>query len=178
MKEYLSLTGDWTLLEALGHERIPAHVPGSVLNDLLIAGLIEDPFYRENEFAALRLFDRDYTYEKRFEVPQQLLAREKVDLVFQGLDTLAEVTLNGVCVLYADNMHRTWRVEVKKWLKPSDNCLQIHFHSPNQFIAQASKENPDVTYDGTGYTMGSNFLRKAHCMFGWDWGPQLPDAGV
>lgn len=178
MKEYLSLTGEWILQEALGHRQIPARVPGSVLGDLLSAGLIEDPFYRENEFSALRLFDRDYTYEKCFDVPEALLLRKKVDLVFLGLDTLADVTLNDEPVLSAYNMHRTWRVEVKRLLKPTGNRLQIVFRSPNQFIAQASKENPDVTYDGTGYTMGSNFLRKAHCMFGWDWGPQLPDAGV
>ncbi len=178
MKEYFSLNGEWTLLEALGHERIPACVPGSVLGDLLAAGLTDDPFYRENEFAALRLFDRDYTYQKIFDVPAQLLARDRVDLVFLGLDTLADVTLNGTAVLSAYNMHRTWRVAVKPLLQSKGNRLEIVFHSPNRFIAQASKDNPDVTYDGTGYTMGSNFLRKAHCMFGWDWGPQLPDAGV
>jgi len=178
MKEYLSLTGDWILQEALGHTQIHAQVPGSVLGDLLTAGLIDDPFYRENEFSALRLFDRDYTYEKLFDVPEMLLGRERIDLVFFGLDTLADVTLNGMPVLSAYNMHRTWRVDVKRLLMSTGNRLQIVFHSPNRYIAQASKDNPDVTYDGTGYTMGSNFLRKAHCMFGWDWGPQLPDAGV
>ena len=176
--DYISLDGDWTLQEALGHEHIPARVPGSVLGDLLANGLIDDPFFRENELDALRLFDRDYTYEKAFDVPSAVLAREKVELVFQGLDTLADVSLNGEHVLWADNMHRTWRVDVKRLLKPEGNRLEVVFRSPNRFIAQASRQNPDVTYDGTGYTMGSNFLRKAHCMFGWDWGPQLPDAGV
>ena len=178
MKEYYSLDGNWTLQEALGHCDIPAQVPGSVLGDLLTNGLIDDPFYRENEFTALRLFDRDYTYQRDFSVPPALLAREQIDLVFQGLDTLADVTLNGVPVLAADNMHRTWRVPVKHLLAPTGNRLVVVFRSPNRFIAAASKANPDVTYDGTGYTMGSNFLRKAHCMFGWDWGPQLPDAGI
>lgn len=178
MRERVSLDGDWTLQEALGHRDIPAKVPGSVLTDLLQAGWIADPFQRENEYAALRLFDRDYGYEKYFDVPQTMYAHRRIDLVFEGLDTIAEVTLNGHAVLCADNMHRTWRVDVKPLLVPNGNHLHILFKSPNQYIAQASRENPDITYDGTGYTMGSNFLRKAHYMFGWDWGPQLPDAGV
>ena len=178
MIEHLSLNDDWFLQEALGHQKITALVPGSVLTDLLRAGLIEDPFQRENEYAALRLFDRDYCYERTFDVPQTLYAKQSIDLVFEGLDTLAEVTLNGQKVLCADNMHRTWRVDVKTLLVPRENRLSILFKSPNRYIAQASAENPDITYDGTGYTMGSNFLRKAHYMFGWDWGPQLPDAGI
>ncbi|MEA5145020.1 MAG: glycoside hydrolase family 2 protein, partial [Candidatus Limiplasma sp.] len=116
MKERYPLDGAWVLKEALGQENIPATVPGSVLGDLLAAGLIADPFYRENEYEALRLFDRDYTYETLFAVPESLLRRQQVDLVFEGLDTLAEVTLNGTPVLHADNMHRTWRVPVRHLL--------------------------------------------------------------
>jgi len=178
MKQTLSLNGNWILQEALGHTDIPARVPGSVLGDLLANGLIDDPFYRENEYAALRLFDRDYTYRRDFDVSVAFLEQEQIDLVFYGLDTLAEVSLNGETVLVANNMHRIWRVPVKRLLTPAGNRLTVVFRSPNRFIAEASSDNPDVTYDGTGYTMGSNFLRKAHCMFGWDWGPQLPDAGV
>ena len=178
MKEIVSLNGAWTLTEALGVHNIPAQVPGSVLGDLLANELIPDPFFRENEYSALRLFDRDYTYYKEFDVPETLFAKETIELVFLGLDTLAEVTLNGHCVLSVDNMHRTWRVPVKQYLCQTGNHINVVFRSPNQYIAVASRNNPDVTYDGTGYTMGSNFLRKAHCMFGWDWGPQLPDAGI
>ena len=178
MKERYPLDGAWVLKEALGQENIPAHVPGSVLGDLLAAGLIADPFYRENEYEALRLFDRDYTYETAFAVPESLLRRQQVDLVFEGLDTLAEVTLNGTPVLHADNMHRTWRVPVRHLLTAGENRLCVLLRSPNQFIAQAYAQNPDITFDGSGSVFGTSAIRKAHCMFGWDWGPQLPDAGV
>lgn len=178
MKETLRLDGAWELCEALGRERIPAQVPGTVLTDLLRAGLIEDPFYRENEYETLRLFDRDYVYARTFDVPEALLRHARIELVFYGLDTLAEVTLNGAPVLSANNMHRTWRADVKRQLKPAGNHIQVLLRSPNAFIAKAAAENPDVTYDGTGSVMGTGFLRKAHCMFGWDWGPQLPDAGI
>ncbi len=178
MKETVSLCGAWILKEAAGVRNIPARVPGSVLGDLLNAGLIDDPFDRENEYAALRLFDRDYEYALNFAVPEAFLAHRRIDLVFYGLDTLAEVTLNGETVLSADNMHRTWRVDVKARLKPEGNALRVLLRSPNRFIAEAAKVNPDVTYDGSGSVKGTSFLRKAHYMFGWDWGPQLPDAGI
>ncbi len=178
MRDFLSLNGTWVLKEALGRTNIPAKVPGSVLEALLAAGLTPDPFDRENEYAALRLFDRDYTFKTTFAVPEDVLSREMIDLVFWGLDTLAEVTLNGEPILTADNMHRTWRVAVKHLLRPVDNRLSVTLRSPNQFIAKAAQENPDITYDGSGSVMGTSALRKAHYMFGWDWGPQLPDAGI
>ncbi len=178
MKETFSLCGTWTLEEAAGQKNIPATVPGSVLSDLLKNGLIEDPFWRENEYETLRLFDRDYCYTHTFDTPPSLLARENINMVFYGLDTLADVSLNGTHILYANNMHRTWRVNVKPYLLPTQNKISILFHSPNRFIAEAAQNNPDVTYDGTGTMQGTSFIRKAHCMFGWDWGPQLPDAGI
>jgi beta-mannosidase len=178
MKENLSLCGDWTLAEAAGRRDIPARVPGSVLGDLLTAGLIEDPFWRENEYKTLRMMDRDYAYERTFDVPAAFLTHRQIDLVFYGLDTLAEVTVNGQTVLRADNMHRTWRVDVNPLLRERGNTLTVLLRSPNRFIEEAAQANPDVTYDGSGSVHGTSFLRKAHYMFGWDWGPQLPDAGI
>jgi beta-mannosidase len=178
MKETISLCGVWALRQAADARVIPAKVPGSVLGDLLNAGLIDDPYLRENEYAALRLFDRDYEYARSFAVPETFLAHRRIDLVFYGLDTLAEVTLNGRTVLSANNMHRTWRVDVKALLKPEGNALRVLLRAPNRFIAEAAEANPDVTYDGSGSVKGTAFLRKAHYMFGWDWGPQLPDAGI
>ncbi len=97
---------------------------------------------------------------------------------FTGWNTLADVRLNGQPVLTADNMHRTWRVDVKALLTEKDNRIDVCLRSPNRFIAEAAAANPDVTYYGADTGVGSSFLRKAHCMFGWDWGPSLPDAGI
>jgi beta-mannosidase len=178
MRESFTLCGEWTLKNTDGHGDLPARVPGTVLGDLLTAGAIENPFWRENEFQALRLFDRDYEYARTFDVPRSLLAHKRINLVFYGLDTLAEVTLNGQKVLSANNMHRTWRVDVKAIVREKGNTVSVLLRSPNKFIAEAARENPDVTYDGSGSVLGTSFLRKAHYMFGWDWGPQLPDAGI
>ena len=171
-----SLDGQWQL--HTGEQTIEAKVPGSVLEAMLKAGLIDDPFVAENEYAARDLFEKDYLFEKEFAVEPALLEKQRVELVFEGLDTLAQVSLNGVNVLDANNMHRTWRVDVKKHLHLGENRLAVLFFSPNRFIAKAAQEDPEITYCATGCMPGNNFLRKAHYMFGWDWGPQLPDAGI
>ena len=178
MVETFSLCGPWTLEEALGQREIPAQVPGSVLHDLLENGLIPDPFQGENEYDARDLFDRDYAYTRSFQLSAAFLAREHVTLYCQGLDTLATVYINGQEAGQADNMHRSWRFDVKRLLRSGENRIRVVFASPNRFLHQAVAADPEVTYEAVGTMRGNHALRKAHCMFGWDWGPQLPDAGI
>lgn len=178
MVDTLSLNGAWTLEEACGVQQIPAQVPGSVLNDLLNNHLIPDPFVGENELITTPLFDRDYAYQRTFQVNAAFLAREHVELLFEGLDTLATVYVNGQEIGKADNMHRSWRFDVKRALHSGENRLRVVLASPNQFLKKAIADHPDVTYEAVGTMRGNFALRKAHCMFGWDWGPQLPDAGI
>lgn len=178
MVETFSLCGPWTLEEALGQREIPAQVPGSVLHDLLENGLIPDPFQGENEYDARDLFDRDYAYTRSFQLSAAFLAREHVTLYCQGLDTLATVYINGQEAGRADNMHRSWRFDVKRLLRSGENRIRVVFASPNRFLRQAVAADPEVTYEAAGTMRGNYALRKAHCMFGWDWGPQLPDAGI
>lgn len=173
----VDLCGAWQFREADSGEWLPAVVPGSVLADLMRAEKTPDPFWRENEYAARALFERDYEYQRTFWLEEDMLAEERVELCCDGLDTLAEVTVNGQRVLLADNMHRRWVVEVKSALQPGENRIHIRFSSPNRFIAGRFAEG-EVTMVNEGCMPGSNYLRKAHCMFGWDWGPQLPDAGI
>ena len=178
MVETFSLCGPWTLEEALGQREIPAQVPGSVLHDLLENGLIPDPFQGENEYDARDLFDRDYAYTRSFQLSAAFLAREHVTLYCQGLDTLATVYINGQEAGQADNMHRSWRFDVKRLLRSGENRIRVVFASPNRFLRQAVAADPEVTYEAAGTMRGNYALRKAHCMFGWDWGPHLPDAGI
>ena len=172
-----TLNGSWSL-EVLGWDRPPvaATVPGSVYNDLLNAGEIEDPFYRDNEMAALALMEHDFRYSRSFEVPAELLMCPQVLLRCEGLDTLAEIRVNGAAAGRADNMHRTWEFDVKALLKPGENAIEVLFRSPTKFIRTAYEADP---VEGSSDAMlGFPHLRKAHCMFGWDWGPRLPDAGI
>ena len=173
----LSLNGSWRLdCIAAGYENVAATVPGSVYHDLLNADLIGDPFYRDNENRVFPLMENDFTYSRVFEVPAELLDSDCVVLHCDGLDTLATLSVNGTVVGTADNMHRTWEFDVKAVLCEGENTITVTFASPTKFIRKAFAENPAVgTFDPLeGYPL----IRKAHCMFGWDWGPRLPDAGI
>ncbi len=175
--EKLSLGGAWVLdIPGSPFPRVNATVPGSVYHDLLTAGQIPDPFYRDNENEALKLMDYDFVYSRSFTVPQTLLACDAVLLRCEGLDTLATVTVNGCVAGHAKNMHRIYEFDVKSLLKPGENEISIRFDSPTRFIKKAYAES---VADGSSDAMvGFPHIRKAHCMFGWDWGPRLPDAGI
>ena len=172
-----SLNGAWRLsIPGSGFPETSASVPGSVYHDLLTAGLIPDPFWRDNESEALKIMEYDFIYSRDFEVSEELLACEKVWLRCCGLDTLAAVEVNGQPAGRADNMHRIWEFDVKALLHEGKNSVRIIFSSPTKFIREAYSRNP---LEGSSDAMrGFPYLRKAHCMFGWDWGPRLPDAGI
>ena len=173
----LSLNGAWTLeIPGSAFGAVPSTVPGSVYHDLLSAGCIEDPFWRDNETDALKLMDNEFVYTRRFDADAELLASERVLLRCEGLDTLAEVRVNGALAGTADNMHRTWEFDVKALLRQGDNDIAVRFSSPTKYIKEAYALS---RADGSSDAMvGFPLLRKAHCMFGWDWGPRLPDAGI
>lgn len=175
--EKLTLNGAWTLdIPGSAFPQIPATVPGSVYHDLLTAGQIPDPFYRDNENEALKIMDNDFVYSRSFTVPVSLLENDAVVLHCDGLDTLATVTVNGTVVGTAKNMHRTYEFDVKDVLKAGENEITVKFDSPTRFIKAAYAES---RADGsTDAMVGFPLIRKAHCMFGWDWGPRLPDAGI
>ena len=173
----LSLNGPWTLdIPGSAFTAVPAEVPGSVYHDLLAAGRIPDPFYRDNETEALKLMEYDFHYSRAFQADGELLDCGAVLLRCEGLDTLAAVYINGAEAGRADNMHRTWEFDVKDLLREGENNIAVHFASPTKFIRESYAADPA---DGTADAMeGFPSLRKAHCMFGWDWGPRLPDAGI
>ncbi len=182
----LELNENWRMREIGGDpaaEYISAVVPGTVYTDLLREGRMEDPFWKDNEDAALRLMDQDYEYVTRFDCPEELLACERVLLHFDGVDTIADVYLNGSLLGSPCNMHRIWEYEVggagasrPSLLKPQDNELRVIFHSPTKYIAEKYAERP--TKGSEDAMDGFVHIRKAHCMFGWDWGAHLPDAGL
>lgn len=174
--QILSLNGNWHLETIGDKEQIPAKVPGSVYSGLLAAGKIPDPFFRDNEMKVLPLMEHDYRYTRKFDVPDTILSSEQIFLRCHGLDTLADIQINGLPAGSADNMHRIWEFDVKALLYPGENEISITFHSPTKFIRDAFAAH---RVEGTEDAMeGFPFLRKAHCMFGWDWGPRLPDCGI
>ena len=126
----LSLNGEWRMRQADGGPWREARVPGSVYADLLRVGVMEDPFWRENERGAFELLRHDYEYTRDFDMTEEQLRAGRVLLHCDGLDTLALVSVNGQPVGYANNMHVTWDWDVKPLLHPGRNSLLIHFDSP------------------------------------------------
>ncbi|MEO5767567.1 MAG: glycoside hydrolase family 2 protein [Polyangia bacterium] len=180
-----ALSAAWTFRRVTGpgvapEPWLPATVPGCVHTDLFANKRIADPFFRLNEKDQQWVEREGWEYRTTVNADPELLARERIELVFAGLDTYADVLVNGASVLSANNMFRTWRVEIKKQLKPGENVLLVSFRSPIARVKPA--------YDRLGYKlpavndqaaeMLSMFTRKAPYHYGWDWGPRFVTSGV
>lgn len=157
-------------------DEIPAVVPGTVYGNLLEQGLMPDPYYRDNELTALKLMDNDFEFACEFEITEEELDKDLCALRFEGIDTIADIYLNGKKLGYADNMHRSWEFDIKKYAVAGVNSIRVIIHSPVKYIRE---ENEKCFTGGSTESMqGFPHIRKAHCMYGWDWGPRLPDAGI
>lgn len=172
----MKLHDGWRMRSTEWKEWIPARVPGDLYSDLFAAGRIGDPYFRDNELIALAFAEKEYIYETTFAVAPEILQKDVCLLRFEGIDTLADIFLNETKIASVNNMHRTWEFSVKDHLAESGNHLRIIFHSPTAYIRERYREK---RLDGTSDAMrGFPYLRKAHYMFGWDWGPRLPGCGI
>ncbi|ESO06388.1 hypothetical protein HELRODRAFT_64903, partial [Helobdella robusta] len=161
-----------------------AKVPGEVHLALFEHGLIEDPLYRYNDVENKWVAWSNWTYSKQFNVSNEDLKSQQVDLVLEGFDTVAEVFLNGQRIGTTRNMFRRYVFNVKHLLRSSTcNLLAIKFVSPVWYARQEAINYPyrvppecppDVQHGECSY----NFIRKAAYSFSWDWGPSYPSLGV
>ncbi|MGM9484297.1 beta-mannosidase [Roseateles sp. NT4] len=186
----------WTFRLLPGNAQIEAHpeaapwheasVPGTVHTDLLAHRLIPDPYVGTPEAGLQWVGLADWEYQTRFNAPPASLASARSDLVFEGLDTFAEVYLNGDKVLDADNAFRSWRVPVQGRLRAQDNELRIVFRSPiarmlptvQAMKTQLAGNYPSPYGDEPKDAMTGNFVRKPGYHYGWDWGPRYVTAGL
>ena len=191
-----AVTADWLFRLLPGDAQLPAHpqaaawakaaVPGTVHTDLFANGVIPDPYVGAPEAGLQWIGLADWEYLGRFDVDAATLARPHAELVFEGLDTFAEVELNGQPLLKADNSHRTWRVRVDGRLKAGGNELRVVFRSPIRTLlpkVQAMPHKiagnyPSPYGDEPKDAMVGNFVRKPGYHFGWDWGPRYVTAGI
>jgi len=175
----LDLGGDWQLFMAGEGVAIPATVPGCVHTDLLAAGRIEDPFYRDRELAQKWIGETAWLYRREFEAPAELLGRDAVLLRCDGLDTLARVRVNGREVGRADNMFRTWEFDVRSVLRAGKNAIEVEFDPPLPYLARRQTERAFGSAGAAnGEPSGRCWLRKEPCNFGWDWGPICVTSGI
>ncbi|XP_034250951.1 beta-mannosidase-like isoform X2 [Thrips palmi] len=178
--------GDWTLYSEVGGVQVAGSVPGGVYSDLRAAGqLPKDLFYRFNDEDYRWVAKANWTYDRSFQVPRGVLAKDKQVLVLHGVDTVAEVRLNGRVLGTTDNMFVRYRFDVKGILKDAHNRLQVRFTSPTAEASRRAAEQdkqypvppacPDASYHGE---CGVNHLRKMQASFSWDWGPAFPSMGL
>ena len=176
--ETYSLNGEWKMRNTRDIHWENARVPGSVFTDLLLNGLMEDPFYRDNEESALALSYNDFEYTREFEITGDLLKHDRVFLYCDGLDTLTEIKINDKLIARTSNMHRRYEFDVKDILQEGSNNIHILFFSPTRYIERMQKKSPLIKRMNDMVIDGFYHLRKAHSMFGWDWGPKIPDSGI
>ena len=172
----VSLNDNWKMKKAGSQESFDCKVPCSVYKTLLDYKKIPDPYYRENEYISTQICDDDYDFETTFTADKTAVECEHTVLHFDGIDTIANVCLNGIHLGRVNNMHRVWEFPVHGIIKEGDNTLTVKITSPNRYIKEMDEKRHLWGVDSTmtGYT----HIRKAHCMFGWDWGPMLPDMGI
>lgn len=160
---------------AVAADWLPAQVPGDADLDLLRNKLIPDPFYGDNESHLQWMETKDWEYETSFPATSALLNRKNIELVFEGLDTCAQVYLNGQRVLTSDNMFRTYRVDAKPYLKSGANMLRVLFPSP---IGCADKIAAKDPWRPETRTPAKDYIRQAGYEYGWDWGPRYVLSGI
>lgn len=169
----------WKMKPVRDQKYYDATAPCSVLSVLLDNGALEDPFYRDNELKVRDVLEEDYEFFRMFTITGEHMRQDEIDIVFYGLDTLADIYINGDLLAVVSDMHRTYRFAIKKMVRPGANEIRIIFHSPLKAIEEMKKPgDPEWSKTGLGSLYGNQYIRKSHSMFGWDWGPILPDAGI
>lgn len=179
----VSLSGQWQFrCTSPEGEWRNGNVPGAVQTDLMASGMIDDPFYGDNEKRVQWVGEKDWEYRRYFEVSAEDMAQSHQELVFEGIDTYATVFVNGQKVFSADNMFRTWRVDVKAFLHEGQNEIRVAFDSvfkidvpkylaaPYKLQAWPNNDQSDIWI--------SLYARKAGYNYGWDWGPRLITSGI
>ncbi len=170
--ETVNLDKGWVFQYTEDGKFYPAEVPGCIHTDLMANHLIEDPYFRDNEAKVQWVGEKDWVYEKNFDADAELFNYDKLELIFEGLDTYADVYLNDTLLLKADNMFREWLVNVKDRIVPGKNKLKIVFHSPLKINREKALQHSYALPDERAWS------RKAPYMFGWDWGPVLVTSGI
>lgn len=158
------------------YKGLETQIPSSVYSVLLNNNLMGDPFYRDNEYAIRDLCNEDCEFYTKITVTEDEMNKDKIILKFNGVDTIANLYINDKFIGAMNNMHRSFEFNIKRNIKVGLNEIRLNIKSPNKYIEEMNERyelwGVDTTMEGYPH------IRKAHCMYGWDWGPQLPDMGI
>lgn len=186
-KNKINLNQNWKFSlseKSKGIENIPAGliepgkwfnavVPGTIHTDLLNNKLIDDPYFADNELKIGWITQQDWVYKTEFDLNPN--KRENYFLVFEGIDTIADILLNGKKILTCNNMFMKYEIQVNKYLLKDKNELKIYFHSPVNYAESEEKKYGKLPVELNSYRA---YIRKAQYSFGWDWGPSFPTSGI
>ena len=170
------LSSGWEFAEAGSGAWLPAVVPGCVQLDLMREGLLPDPFYRMNEYEAQALEDKDWVYRTEFHVSEEDLDGDALMLVFEGIDTYADVTLNDVYLGSTENMFVAHAFDVSEHARAGRNTLRVDLYSGVSNIRTLRQNSPLSLISST--EPARPYIRKAQYAYGWDWGPRLVQVGL
>lgn len=179
-QEVISLNDGWQFSQKEKDTWYKAEVPGSVQRDLIRHKVLPDPYYGTNETKVQGPEHEDWDFKKTFNVTAEQLKYDDAIIFFEGLDTHADVFLNGSRIIQSKNMFVGYKVSVKNVLREGKNDLYIRFHSPMTTM------DPARITTGYEYPAGNDhhdqkvsiYNRKAPYHFGWDWGMRLVQMGI
>ena len=179
-KVVVPVQGDWEFRQIGKNEWLPAEVPGVVQTDLFRNGKIPHPYYRMSERELTWIENADWEYRLQFDVQGRLLKFGHLELVFEGLDTYADVYVNDSLFLSSDNMFMAYEKSVKGFLKVGVNELRVVFHSPiGETVGQRMMYPYELPMDSDdSETRVSSFVRKSPFHFGWDFAPRYVTMGI
>jgi len=169
----LSLDGLWRLKDTTGRYDVNARVPGLVQESFVDNNIMPDPYRGSNEDLFRALEGEDWVYEREFSVEDEISGI--TELVFEGIDTLAEVYLNDVFIGKCEDMFLAYRFDVRKILKRGKNSLRVVIHSP---VREPEKLERIYGELNAAEEKIRGYIRKAQYSYGWDWGLRLAVSGI
>lgn len=177
---YRKIDKHWVLQQYGDSINYLINIPNSVQQTLIRSGKLPNPFYGTNEKTIQWVENKDWVYSTRFEIEKEDMKYDAIELIFEGLDTYADVILNGTKIISVNNMFVGYLKEIKKNLKIGQNELVIYFHSPiKQLLPEISKTGFEYPADNDHRKERvSVYVRKAPYHFGWDWGIRMVQMGI
>ena len=169
----IPLEKGWEFKKADDTQWLPADVPGTIHTDLLSNHIIEDPFYGDHESKIQWITAARWDYTTHFNIEEKVFKKKYLELVFEGLDTYASVYLNDQLILRANNMFRTWRINIKTLVLRKQNKLLVRF-SPAKITVDSLASLSTVTLPDNPRV----YARKAQYNFGWDFAPTMITCGI
>ena len=171
-----SLSSNWILIHKKRDLKFEIDLPNSIFETLLDNNIIPDPFLNQNEKKVKWVYESEWIYEKQFEIPQDITKYHHIYINFNGIDTIAEIELNGNKISESTNMFCQMRNDITQYLQQM-NKIRIIIKNPVEYVQTLISQYGNL-HNHMDTIPGVAHIRKAQYHFGWDWGLKIPDIGI